>query len=367
MEEYILNFFKELNLQRLGIDYMCPTSAKFTSLKVLDLSFNKITKIENIPQTLEELYLNGNNIDHLSLNRPVSTLYHLGINRNKIRQTALAQIVKNFPNLICLDASFNDLCELDACVNWLKQLPELRMLSMEGNPLFLTPNYRKIIVAQMYYIKVLESIAIPADFRRAAEQAAKEREQKYLAAVNTGPLTPILNTTKIDFNLRILRQIKGARYLIPDENCNFDAEKLDSIPEEFKSSVYWLSYTDHRGKEVKSEKKIYIRNFQVVDESEPPTTKNAEAPPASKTGKSDFNHCISIDEVPSIHLRDWLLNDVVITLWESRPMLHKVKEEGQEHEVDRVLIDPKTELPKTETLNRGVSYHPFLTPAFCSL
>jgi Leucine-rich repeat (LRR) protein len=135
---------------------------------VLNLSFNNISRIENLPGTLEELYLNGNKIDHLSVSKPIGGLFHLGLNRNKIRQTALAQIIKAFPNLVCLDLSFNDLCEMDNTITWLKQLPELRMLQLEGNPLFLVANYRRIFVEQMYTIKLLESITVPQDQRRAA-------------------------------------------------------------------------------------------------------------------------------------------------------------------------------------------------------
>lgn len=62
-EEYILDFFKELNLSSKHINFICPTTAKFTSLKVLNLSFNTISRIENLPSTLEELYLNGNQVD----------------------------------------------------------------------------------------------------------------------------------------------------------------------------------------------------------------------------------------------------------------------------------------------------------------
>ena len=51
----------------------------------------------------------------------------------------------------------------------------------------------------------------------------------------------------LDLQFRLLRDIEGARYLIPDENCTFDVEKLDSLTEEQKSSQYWLTYTDHRG------------------------------------------------------------------------------------------------------------------------
>jgi hypothetical protein len=64
-----------------------------------------------------------------------------------------------------------------------------------------------------------------------------------------------------DIHFRLLKGIEGGRYLIPDENCNFEIEKLDEIPVEYKSSQYWLSYTDHRGFEVTTEKKSYIKNF----------------------------------------------------------------------------------------------------------
>jgi UDP-3-O-acyl-N-acetylglucosamine deacetylase len=49
--------------------------------------------------------------------------------------------------------------------------------------------------------------------------------------------------------------------LIPDENCNIEIEKLDEMPVEYKSSQYWLSYIDHRGIEVNTEKKSYIKHF----------------------------------------------------------------------------------------------------------
>ena len=68
------------------------------------------------------------------------------------------------------------------------------------------------------------------------------------------------NTT-LDFQLRLLKDIEGGRYLIPDENCNIEVERLDEIPEEHKSSQYWVTYADHNGKEVSTEKKAYIKHF----------------------------------------------------------------------------------------------------------
>ena len=239
-------------MKQKGISSICPTAVKLTSLKVLNLSFNCISRIENLPPNLEELYLNGNQVDHiaLNLNKPINSMYHLGLSRNKVRQTALSQIVKIFPNLFCLDLSFNELCEIDSTIAWIKNLSSLKMLSLEGNPLILTANYQKIMVERMPNIKVLDSVTIPADQRRAAEQAMKEREQKWSSTPTKDICTPILNQISIDLSFRVLRNINNGRYLIPDENCTLEVEKLDAIPQEFKSSVYWVTYQNHFGTEV---------------------------------------------------------------------------------------------------------------------
>lgn len=65
---------------------------------------------------------------------------------------------------------------------------------------------------------------------------------------------------------------------------------------------------------------------------------------------------MKIEESPSIEIRDWLMNDILITLWESRPLFEKVAEEGGSNEdsKERVVIDLTTGSPQIETLNRGV-------------
>ena len=63
VEEYIVNFFNELRVQKRAITTLDTTLAKFENLKVLNLSFNNISKIEFLPPNLEELYLNGNSIN----------------------------------------------------------------------------------------------------------------------------------------------------------------------------------------------------------------------------------------------------------------------------------------------------------------
>ena len=74
-------------------------------------------------------------------------------------------------------------------------------------------------------------------------------------------ITELRPDMSLDISLRLLKNITGGRYLIPEENCQIEVEKLDEIPDELKSSMYWMSYYDHHGKEVNTEKKAYIKNF----------------------------------------------------------------------------------------------------------
>ena len=137
-DEFIMQFFTHLDLNNSNVTDMDFALRKFDRLRSLNLSFNAISRIEGLPASLEELYLNGNVIDEVSIpvTKPVKALRHLGVSFNKIKQPALTHIVKVFPNLLSLDVSFNDLVDLETSLTWLAKLP-LKMLSMEGNPLVL--------------------------------------------------------------------------------------------------------------------------------------------------------------------------------------------------------------------------------------
>ena len=134
-------------MQKKAINKIDLSLVRFQNLKVLNLSFNKIQKLEFIPPNLEELYVNGNAINEIGINqnKPLQNLIHLGISMNQIRQPVLTHIVKVFPNLFCLDVSYNELCDMNLTLVWLMQLSKLRMLSLEGNPLVLTNNYLRVI------------------------------------------------------------------------------------------------------------------------------------------------------------------------------------------------------------------------------
>ena len=50
-----------------------------------------------------------------------------------------------------------------------------------------------------------------------------------------------------------------------------------------------------------------------------------------------------------------MYNDVLLTLWESRPKFTTVRDEATDADVVQVEMDDDNELPKIEVLNRGVS------------
>ena len=82
-----MQYFTFLNLTNSGVTDMDFSLRKFERLRSLNLSFNSISRIECLPAGLEELYLNGNLIDEVSIpvNKPVTTLTHLGVSYNKIK------------------------------------------------------------------------------------------------------------------------------------------------------------------------------------------------------------------------------------------------------------------------------------------
>lgn len=54
------------------------------NLLVLNLSYNQISRVQNIPSNLKELYLTGNLITEIAANIRTPSLIHLGLGYNKL-------------------------------------------------------------------------------------------------------------------------------------------------------------------------------------------------------------------------------------------------------------------------------------------
>ena len=65
----------------------------------------------------------------------MKSLIHLGVAYNLLQANALHAIAYNYPNLFCLDASFNEICEFSDTCHALEPLESIKMLYLAGNPL----------------------------------------------------------------------------------------------------------------------------------------------------------------------------------------------------------------------------------------
>jgi len=100
------------------IGAMDNSIANFKNLSILNLSNNKIKRVQNLPANLRELYLSNNEISEFEhLKNPLDSLIHIGLAYNKLNNQQLTIIVKNFPNLFCIDLSFNELNDLGFVVS----------------------------------------------------------------------------------------------------------------------------------------------------------------------------------------------------------------------------------------------------------
>lgn len=123
--------------------------------------------------------------------------------------------------MFSLDVSFNDLVDLETSLVWLCKLP-LKMLSMEGNPLILTPGYRSSTIERLESIKILDGQTI----------IREPKEPVSAIQVMTPVSIPKIDPTfKLELAIRLLKNVEGT-VLVADENCPFDAEKLEEIPDD---------------------------------------------------------------------------------------------------------------------------------------
>ena len=83
-------------------------------------------------------------------------------------------IADNFPNLFCLDAAYNNLCDFrEACFE-LEKLENIKMLYLTANPLQLTPNYREILKQRFQGLRILDGTQAFTE----AEENAKKKHRK---------------------------------------------------------------------------------------------------------------------------------------------------------------------------------------------
>jgi Leucine-rich repeat (LRR) protein len=75
---------------------------------VLNLFDNRISVLENIPQSCIELYLDFNQLTSCKIKKPTA-LELLSLSHNKINDRVLQDILSQTPSLRCLNIAYNQL------------------------------------------------------------------------------------------------------------------------------------------------------------------------------------------------------------------------------------------------------------------
>ncbi|KAI8900310.1 hypothetical protein BC833DRAFT_287146 [Globomyces pollinis-pini] len=128
---------------------------------LLDLSFtgNLLSKInqQHLPSHLQILHLNANKITQMPCLYDLKSLVHVGLAYNLIDDCSLLsqQLTHNIQSL---DLSWNDLSNFENTVRGLKELKNLRILSLLGNPICLLPQYRHEISKTLNNLIFLDDI-----------------------------------------------------------------------------------------------------------------------------------------------------------------------------------------------------------------
>jgi len=170
-----------------------------------------------LPPNLQELNLTGNLVDEfLPLRQPQQSLISLGLAFNRIRNPALATVCKNFPNLFCLDVSYNELSDFKSSVTWIEELfDSLKMLFLQGNPLSLVEKYKDIIKQRFPDLRILDGEPAFTEAEEAARKKIRKRaikngiDLKKPSETKGIELIPIPDNLSFELQLRLFQNVAG--------------------------------------------------------------------------------------------------------------------------------------------------------------
>jgi hypothetical protein len=135
-------------------------------LEELSLTENLLSVINNLPKRLKILHVNANR--YISLTRlkelpnlsKSRELIHVGFSYNFIESIKKECF---YNTIVSLDFSWNLLLDLENTIESLSCLPNLKLLCLFGNPLFLVTNYRSRVKNGLKSLKVLDEISLDAE------------------------------------------------------------------------------------------------------------------------------------------------------------------------------------------------------------
>ena len=125
---FVSKFYTELIILKRGITHMSSQLQDFKNVKHLDISYNKIRHVCYLPEHLEELIAQKNQIVTISRNIKLDSLKYINLSCNPLHDRALENLNSSFPNLKCLDLSYGHLSNVQYTLALLILMKKLRML-----------------------------------------------------------------------------------------------------------------------------------------------------------------------------------------------------------------------------------------------
>ncbi|XP_036791796.1 leucine-rich repeat-containing protein 43 isoform X1 [Oncorhynchus mykiss] len=179
---FIFSHFNTLRIVDKGVSIVDDGVLRFSNLRELVLSANKISELqaEYLPCTLQVLELYANQVSSLKglSSQPLPCLQHLGLGCNRLGSPADIQYLTGtlWPQLVSLDLSWSGFQGQRALVDALVTLPCLRTLVLEGNPLTFTPSYPGFILDSLPRLLYLDATRVTPDDHHRFEGLAKMRD-----------------------------------------------------------------------------------------------------------------------------------------------------------------------------------------------
>ncbi|GFO37698.1 leucine-rich repeat-containing protein 43 [Plakobranchus ocellatus] len=219
-KNFVLNYFKTLRIIDKEITEVDRKLLKLKNLEELTLSANFITNVnsKNLPASLKVLELCANRISDVSslCVRP-PLLNHLGLGRNRISFIGDYLTGDYWPNLLSLDLSHNDLCDLMDIIRKMTTLPKLRNLILQGNPLSLIPSYRGYTIDCLRRLTVMDDIHISADEKHHFKGLARRRVQLGVSYIKGLPCPEEVKHPENQPEFPVVERTYFIQFMFPEE------------------------------------------------------------------------------------------------------------------------------------------------------
>mmetsp|Transcript_12366 Transcript_12366/g.26720 ORF Transcript_12366/g.26720 Transcript_12366/m.26720 type:complete len:523 (+) Transcript_12366:37-1605(+) len=196
-------------------------------LNSLDLSENPLKQITNscFPRGLQELSLTGcelkslpsclaeltglqrifcgsNRIQDVDVVFKLPSLQHAGLSYNCIQSLPKSLLLSC--QLLSIDLSHNNLCDLTATMSQLKVLPALANLSLQGNPMCLLPSYQGTVRSSFPKLMYLEGMKLDS-LGAGSRPASVATPPPPMLTSSSGALLPAGVDTYLELELTELR------------------------------------------------------------------------------------------------------------------------------------------------------------------